>query len=37
MISSEEGFTIPETIRDFKKFTSKRLIEAIIEYPESRR
>jgi len=37
IISSEEGFTIPETIRDFKKFTSKRLIEAIIEFPESRR
>ena len=37
IVSSKEGFTIPETIRDFKKFTSKKLIEAIKGYPESRR
>lgn len=28
---------LSEVIRDFKTFTSKKLIEAIIEYPESRR
>jgi REP element-mobilizing transposase RayT len=28
---------LPGVIRDFKKFTSKKLIEAIKEYPESRR
>jgi REP element-mobilizing transposase RayT len=28
---------LPNVIRDFKKFTSKKLIEAIQEHPESRR
>jgi len=35
--SSDEPFSLPETIRDFKKFTSKRLIEKLIELPESRK
>jgi len=29
--------TLSEIIRDFKKYTSKRIIEQIYEYPESRR
>ncbi|WP_345961059.1 hypothetical protein [Flavobacterium yafengii] len=28
---------LQNVVRDFKKFTSKKLIEAIKEYPESRR
>ena len=35
--SCEEPFHLPETIRDFKKFTSKKLIAAIQTIPESRR
>jgi putative transposase len=35
--SCEAPFHLPETIRDFKKFTSKKLVEAIIEFPESRK
>lgn len=34
---SKEGFHLEDTVRDFKKFTSKELINAIKEYPESRR
>jgi REP element-mobilizing transposase RayT len=34
---SEEGFHLSDIIRDFKKFTSKKLIENILEEPESRR
>ena len=37
LILSSEGEELQDIIRDFKKFTSKRMIEAIKEYPESRR
>jgi REP element-mobilizing transposase RayT len=36
IIKSETG-KLSDTIRDFKSFTSKQIIEAIKEYPESRR
>lgn len=31
------GFILSDVIRDFKKFTSKKIIQTIIEEPESRR
>ncbi|PCH52384.1 MAG: transposase [Flavobacteriaceae bacterium] len=31
------GFSLPNTIRDFKKYTSKNIIKTIINYPEKRR
>jgi len=31
------GFVLSDVIRDFKKFTSKKIIETIIQQPESRR
>jgi hypothetical protein len=31
------GFILSDVIRDFKKFTSKKIIETIIQQPESRR
>lgn len=34
---TKEGFKLEDTIRDFKKYTSKELIKTIQEYPESRR
>ena len=34
---SKESNQLSDTIRDFKKFTSKKLIEAIKDHPESRR
>ncbi|QQS51676.1 MAG: transposase [Bacteroidota bacterium] len=37
IVQSKEPFKLEDTIRDFKKFTSKELINAIKEYPESRR
>ena len=37
LIVTSEGEALQDIIRDFKKFTSKRMIEAIKEYPESRR
>ena len=37
IVSAEEGYNLTNTIRDFKKFTSKALIELIKEIPESRR
>ena len=37
MCRSEEGHHLSDIIRDFKKFTSKRLIENILKEPESRR
>ena len=37
LIVTSEGVALQDIIRDFKKFTSKRIIEAIKEYPESRR
>lgn len=36
IVTAPDG-ELQKVIRDFKKFTSKRLIEAIKEYPESRR
>lgn len=36
IVTAQDG-QLQNIIRDFKKFTSKRLIEAIKEYPESRR
>ncbi len=32
-----EGFILSDVMRDFKKFTSKKIIQTIIEEPESRR
>ena len=37
MARAKEGYGISAILRDFKKFTSKRLIEKIIEIGESRR
>lgn len=37
LIITSEDQALQDIIRDFKKFTSKRLIEAIMEYTESRR
>jgi REP element-mobilizing transposase RayT len=37
LIVSSDSVDLQDIIRDFKKFTSKRLIEAIKESPESRR
>lgn len=36
-IISSNDEELQNIIRDFKKFTSKRIVEAIQEYPESRR
>lgn len=37
IVSSKSGYDLPATIRDLKKFTSKKLIKLINEIPESRR
>jgi REP element-mobilizing transposase RayT len=37
MCSGQDGNKLSDIIRDFKKFTSKRLIQNILEEPESRR
>ena len=37
IVNSDEPFQLKDTIRDFKKFTSKKIIEQIKEEPESRR
>ena len=37
LCSAEEGYILSEIMRDFKKFTSKKIIQTIIEEPESRR
>ena len=37
IISCEEGHNLSDFLRDFKKFTSKQIVEAIVEEPESRR
>lgn len=37
IISAKEGFRISDIIRDFKKFTAKRILEMIEEQPESRK
>ena len=34
---AREGFALSDIIRDFKKYTSKKIIHIIQEYPESRR
>jgi len=34
---AQEGNILSDIIRDFKKFTSKRIVRIILEYPESRR
>ncbi len=37
ILDAKEGYNLSEIIRDFKKYTSKEIIKAIQEYPESRR
>jgi hypothetical protein len=37
IIAISDGFRLEDTIRDFKKFTSKSIIQSIKEIPESRR
>lgn len=37
MARAKEGYMISHILRDFKKYTSKRLVEKIIEIGESRR
>ena len=37
IVNCEEQFELKDVIRDFKKFTSKKIIKQIIEQPESRR
>ena len=36
IVSAREGCNLSDILRDFKKFTSKRIIEAINQEPESR-
>jgi len=37
LCKASEGDLLSNVIRDFKTYTSKKIIETIIEYPESRR
>jgi REP element-mobilizing transposase RayT len=37
LCKATDGFILSDVIRDFKKFTSKKVIQIIIEEPESRR
>ena len=37
IVSSGHGFELSETIKDFKKYTSKKIVQCIKEYSESRR
>jgi REP element-mobilizing transposase RayT len=37
LCKATDGFVLSDVIRDFKKFTSKKIIQTIIEEPESRR
>ena len=37
LCKAEEGIILSDIMRDFKKFTSKKIITTIKEYPESRR
>jgi putative transposase len=37
IISARSGFNLSDILRDFKKFTSKQIVKAIQEEPESRR
>jgi hypothetical protein len=37
MCKATNGFILSEVMRDFKKYTSKKIIQTIMEEPESRR
>ena len=37
IVSADEGNNLSDILRDFKKFTSKQIVKAIQEEPESRR
>jgi len=37
LCKAKEGYLLSNIIRDYKKYTSKKIIETIINYPESRR
>ncbi len=37
LCKAAEGYILSNVLRDFKKFTSKKIIKTIIEHPESRR
>ncbi len=37
LCKATDGFILSDVIRDFKKFTSKKIIQMIIDEPESRR
>ncbi len=37
LCQAREGYNLPDIIRDFKKHTSKRIVQNIFHYPESRR
>ncbi|SDR76154.1 REP element-mobilizing transposase RayT [Polaribacter sp. KT25b] len=37
LCKANEGYLLSNIMRDFKKFTSKKIIDTIINYPESRR
>jgi putative transposase len=37
IVRASEGFNLPAIIRDFKKYTSKKIVKQVIEEPESRR
>ena len=37
LCEATEGLILSDVIRDFKKFTSKKIVQTIIEEPESRR
>ncbi|MFZ5551966.1 MAG: REP-associated tyrosine transposase [Bacteroidota bacterium] len=37
IVNCRQGYKLSDTIRDFKKFTSKKLVEQIMFQPESRR
>jgi REP element-mobilizing transposase RayT len=37
LCKTQEGYMLSDIIRDFKKFTSKRIVNNLLEYPESRK
>ncbi len=37
LASANEGFSLSDILRDFKKFTNKKIIQRILDEPESRR
>ncbi len=37
IVGAEEGYVLSDILRDFKKYTSKKIVQQIIEEPESRR